>query len=146
MFFVFNKPNLNRKHKANNTAINGKYKINEIENGITQFRSSKALIYAKPIPAFYSSEHSPYTCWKGSGYQFKSIREEMIAGHLIYFGTLQKGKDELQTAWWFSNNEHNTISQLDWRWRVLQGEPDFQLINVTASNKNNLNAAIQEWL
>lgn len=120
-----------------------RYKLN---NEITQFRSQKALIYSKAILSFYSAEHSPYICWKGSGYQFTIIKEEMISGNLIYFGTLQNGKDQLQTAWWFSNHKHNTISQLDWRWRFFCGEPDFQLINITAANKNNLEETIQEWL
>jgi hypothetical protein len=49
-------------------------------------------------------------------------------------GNIAKGQDQLLTAWWFSNHDHNTISQLDWRWRVLWGDPEFQLVNVTAAN------------
>jgi len=125
---------------------NEKYVTTNLGNGITQFRSKEALVYSKGISSFYSTEHSPYTCWKGSGYAFTSIKEDAVSGKMIYFGTLQKGKDKLCTAWWFSNGKHITTSQLDWRWKVFRGQPGFQLINVTSNNKDQLNSAIAEWL
>lgn len=146
-YFIMEKPCLDIGYNTNvANKANRKYKVNELDNGITQFRSDKALIYSKKIPTFYSAEHSPYICWKGSGYTFTSVEEKTVAGALIYYGTLQKGKEQLQTAWWFSNKKHNTIGQLDWRWRVLCGKPNFQLINVTATSQANLQEAIEEWL
>ena len=144
--FMLNKTNTNVISGNTEKPLNEKYLITNLGNGITQFRSKEALVYSKGIPSFYSTEHSPYTCWKGSGYAFTSIKEDAVSGKLIYFGTLQKGKDKLCTAWWFSNGKHITISQLDWRWKVFRGQPGFQLINVTASNKDQLNTAIKEWL
>ncbi len=123
-----------------------KYSMTRLNNGITRYRSENALIYIKGIPHFYSTDHSPYLCWKGSGYRFTSVREEIIYGMTVYVGTLHKGQTELQTAWWFTNTSHITISQLDWRWRALKGEPDFQLINVTVDSKSDLKTTVQEWL
>ncbi len=136
---------------VNNSSIsplvfNKKYQATRLNAGVTRFQDKKALIYIKEIPSFYAAEHSPYTCWKGSGYSFTNIKEGLVSGNRIYLGTLQKGEDQLLTAWWFSNHEHNTISQLDWRWRVLRGDSEFQLVNVTAANERDLHVAIREWL
>jgi exosortase N len=144
---VLQKPVLNiSKQLSHANFAEKKYEVRVLQNGITRFRSPDALIYEKGIPDFYSTDHSPYTCWKGSGYKFTSIREQIISGKTVYFGMLEKGPEKLQTAWWFSNNDHVTISQLDWRWRVLRGERGFQLINVTTTNEENLKPIVQEWL
>ncbi|WAC10197.1 exosortase N [Dyadobacter pollutisoli] len=141
----------NKKINIGETKINAfghseKYDSSQLSNGASRFKSEKSLVYLKPIPAFYSTDHSPYTCWKGSGYEFANIREENFAGRRIYFGTLKKGNDVLHTAWWFSNNNHITISQIDWRWKVIRGEPGFQLVNVTAGDQKDLKQAISEWM
>jgi exosortase N len=130
------------------TVVNptGHYDSRILPNGITRFRNDSALIYVKPIPAFYSTDHSPVTCWKGSGYEFTDVREESVSGNRIYFGTLRKGNDRLQTAWWFTNKQHTTISQMDWLWRTVRGEPGFQLVNVTACDQASLKRAINEWM
>jgi exosortase N len=126
--------------------VSEKYNSSQLANGVSRFKSNKSLVYLKPIPAFYSTDHSPVTCWKGSGYEFTNIREENFAGRRIYFGTLKKGNDLLHTAWWFSNNDYVTISQFDWRWKVIRGEPGFQLVNVTAGDQKDLKQAIIEWM
>ncbi|RFS15231.1 exosortase N [Emticicia sp. C21] len=122
------------------------YQIKILKTGITQLKSDKALIYLKPIPDFYSGEHSPIFCWKGSGYAFKNIKEEVVQSYPIYTGVLINKKDKLYTAWWFTNGEIITNSQLDWRWRVLKGEHKFELINVTANSEHGLKKVIAEWL
>jgi exosortase N len=123
-----------KKTSTSPVVLNTRYQATQLNAGVTRFQDQKTLIY------------SPYTCWKGSGYDFTNIKEGTVSGNRIYMGTLKKGHDRLLTAWWFSNRTHNTISQLDWRWRVLLGEPDFQLINVTAANEEDLNLTIREWL
>jgi exosortase N len=132
--------------KMNAFEVSDKYNSSHLSNGVSRFRSKTSLVYLKPIPAFYSTDHSPVTCWKGSGYEFTNIREENFAGRRIYFGTLKKGNDLLHTAWWFSNNNYVTISQFDWRWKVIRGEPGFQLVNVTAGDQKDLKQAIVEWM
>lgn len=146
-WFAVSKPIPNITHQGNPIIRSDKsYKMTNLPNGIIQYRNGYALIYSKAIPDFYSTEHSPYVCWRGSGYEFNNIKEEIVAGNHVYSATLQKGKEHLLTAWWFSNKKHNTISQLDWRWMVLRGEPDFQLINITADSQKDLTKAIKEWL
>lgn len=122
------------------------YETKVLNNGITQLKNNNALVYLKPIPDFYSGEHSPIFCWKGSGYTFKKIKEEVVQSSKIYTGELTKKNDKLYTAWWFTNGEIITNSQLDWRWRVLKGEHKFELINVTANSEHELKKAIAEWL
>lgn len=122
------------------------YNTKVLGNGITQLKSPDALVYIKPIPDFYSGEHSPIFCWKGSGYVFNQIKEEVLLSYKIYTGMLTHKNYKLYTAWWFTNGKVITSSQLDWRWRVLKGEPKFKLINVTANSESELKKVIAEWL
>lgn len=147
LFFTLQSPQVNiRKDKGSILLPDKHYNIARLENGVTRYRSDQALIYLKRMPAFYSTDHSPVTCWKGSGYAFVSIKEEYISGKKIYTGILKKGEAELQTAWWFTNSSHTTLSQLDWRWRMLLGQPGFQLVNVTTSTRTNLQQTVRQWL
>lgn len=122
------------------------YETRILKNGITQLKSKNALVYQKPIPDFYSGEHSPLFCWKGSGYTFNKVKEEVVQSYSIYTGVLINKNDKLYTAWWFTNGEVITNSQLEWRWRVLKGEKHFELINVTANSEHELKKIIAEWL
>lgn len=110
----------------------------DIEGGVTKIMSNDLLIYIKPIPTFFSGEHTPLICWKGSGYQFKSIRKERIAGREIFCGVLQKGNESLHTAWWYTNGNINTIDQLTWRTAMMKTQKRFCLVNVTAKNQMEL--------
>lgn len=136
---INNQAMVQKKEKIN-------YETKVLTNGITQLKSKNALVYLKPIPDFYSGEHSPLFCWKGSGYTFKKINEELVYGYKIYTGALSNKNDVLYTAWWFTNGEIITNSQLEWRWRVLKGETHFDLINVTANSEHELKKVIAEWL
>ncbi|WP_181308144.1 exosortase N [Rufibacter sp. XAAS-G3-1] len=104
-------------------------------DGVHKFTNGDALIYMKPVRGFYSFEHHPLICWEGSGYLFRHVTQQEIAGKQIYTGTLEKGNDRLHTAWWMDNGQHQTIEQSDWRWRMATGEPAFHLVNVTAATK-----------
>jgi hypothetical protein len=77
-------------------------------------------------------------CWGGSGFEFSSITTTTVANVTIYTGMLIKDGKRLHTAWWYTNGEIKTISQLDWRLRMLKGEPNFSLINVTADDGETL--------
>ena len=121
------------------------YQCNILENGVAQLTSDSALIYIKQIPNFYSADHTPMVCWKGSGYQLQNQQKIEITGKEIYFAelTLENSKP-LYTAWWYSNNNHITISQLDWRWRLIKGEDNFSLVNVTCENQSLLTKEIKQ--
>jgi len=115
----------------------------EIGDGVTQMTNDVMLVYVKPIPEFFTGEHTPLLCWKGSGYVFKSIRKKWIYGQEIYFGQLVKANEKLYTAWWYSNGQVQTISQLDWRMRMLKGEAKFCLVNVTTNEETKLTQNIK---
>ncbi|MBT1685200.1 exosortase N [Dawidia soli] len=106
-----------------------------LPTGVTRIATDEFLLYVKPIPEFFVAEHSPLFCWRGSGYTFSFIQEHVVAGRTIYRGQLVKGNDILHTAWWYSNGEVVTISQLDWRMRMFRGEDKFCLINITAPDE-----------
>ncbi|WP_439559532.1 exosortase N [Dyadobacter sp.] len=146
MYCVFHKPPVSANVKAAAVSIPPAYKTDLMKNGVIQCKSEQALIYIKPIAAFFTTEHNPAICWTGSGYELASIREKYFGNQKIYVGTLRKGSDHLQTAWWFSSDRHITISQLDWRWKAMRGEGNFRLINVTAESEQDLNLAVRTWL
>ena len=114
----------------------------QLSDGITKISTEKLLIYVKSIPDFFTGEHTPLMCWKGSGYEFSGITTITVAGVSMYKGTLVRDENTLFTAWWYSNGEVNTISQLDWRLRMLCGEEKFCLVNVTAKSEQTLNDAL----
>jgi exosortase N len=107
-------------------------------NGVTKYSNRQTLVYAKPVQAFYSTEHHPLICWEGSGYKFKQVQQGKVGNQTIYFGELEKGHEKLYTAWWMDNGEHQTIAQWDWRWRMLKGEASFRLVNVTVARQEEL--------
>ncbi|KQS24699.1 exosortase N [Dyadobacter sp. Leaf189] len=146
IYCVFHNPPVSANAKAATVTIPQAYKTDLMKNGVIQCRSEQALIYIKPIAAFFTTEHNPAICWTGSGYELTAIREKYFGNKKIYVGTLRKGSDHLQTAWWFSSDRHITISQLDWRWKAMRGEGNFQLINVTAESEQDLNLAVHTWL
>jgi exosortase N len=114
--------------------------------GFTQYSRPGVLVYLKPLPDWYSAEHSPAICWRGQGYTLRHIREGSLAGQPVYLAELQKGNHRLHTAWWFSNGHHRSIGQLDVRSRMLAGEPGFALINVTTTDAGKLRELVKEWL
>jgi exosortase N len=115
-----------------------------LPSGVTRIANGEFLLYVKPIPEFFVAEHSPLFCWRGSGYTFSSIQEHVVAGKTIYRGQLTKGEDVLHTAWWYSNGQVETISQLDWRVRMLRGEDKFCLVNITAQDEAALLCRVEE--
>jgi exosortase N len=113
-------------------------RTDHLVDGVTKLSNDEVLIYLKPIAEFFSGEHTPSFCWKGSGYAFKYIRKNNINGHEIYTGEMVKPEGRLCTAWWYSNGEVQTIDQFDWRLRMMRGEKAFFLVNVTAEDEETL--------
>jgi exosortase N len=117
--------------------------LEKLKDGITKITTDNHLIYVKPIAEFFSGEHTPLMCWKGSGYVFNGIKEIVVNGSEIYCGKLVRDKEELYTAWWYTNGEVQTIAQLNWRMRMLKGE-NFCLVNITARDQSTLLAGIND--
>jgi len=114
-------------------------------NGVLGYSFADAIVYIKPIPAFYLAEHSPTICWRGSGYQFSQIELTMLSGGgEVFTARLVQDEVVLYTAWWMDNGTIQTLDQGDWRRRMAVGEHPFHLINVTANNANDLKCWINE--
>jgi exosortase N len=118
-------------------------KPERLNGGISKISTDDLLIYVKTIPEFFTGEHTPLMCWKGSGYKFSGVATTTVEGITIYKGTLVKDDKFLHTVWWYSNGLVNTISQLDWRMRMLKGEPNFCLVNVTAEDEQTLMTSLK---
>jgi exosortase N len=109
-----------------------------LAGGVTKVHNENLLLYFKTIPEFFSAEHTPLFCWRGTGYTFAKIKKTTIQGHEVYIGHLQKAGGTLHTAWWYSNGTLHTVSQVMWRWQMLTGKPRFVLVNVTANSEEIL--------
>jgi len=147
LFVLFAGVSIDPIRKATSThhasvTING-LRPENLNDGITKISTDELLIYVKTIPEFFTGEHTPLMCWQGSGYKFSGVSTTEIAGVTLYKGTLIKNGNTLHTAWWYTNGEIKTISQLDWRLRMLKGEDNFCLVNVTATNDQTLIESLQ---
>ncbi len=118
------------------------YTVNAMKDGVTKLEREGALVYVKRIKDCYYTDHHPTICWQGSGFAFRKVKEENIAGITLFTGVLEKGKDRLYTAWWYDNGAMQTVSQFEWRWNALLTRSHFSLVNVTAESKEALAAEI----
>jgi len=114
------------------------YKIDYLPDAIVKLSTDKVLVYLKPIIGFYSSDHQPTMCWKGSGYEFRKLETVMLDGQEIYTSSLEKAHDKLYTAWWYDNGSLQSISQLTWRWDSFSNNRPWVLVNVTAGSEREL--------
>ncbi len=121
------------------------YKEELLNNDVAKLEKPGILMYIKPLSKFYGAEHNPMICWTGSGYQFSRISTRTVSGKEIYTGVLKKNKDIIYAAWWFDNGKHQTISQMDWRWRAIKGE-NFYLVNVNSGDKETLYTEVRNLL
>ena len=128
---------------ANAVQLNG-LKKEVLENNIVKFYNEAAIVYIKPSKGIFRSNHNPRVCWKGSGYEFKKEKIEAINDFEIYTAELHLEDKILYTAWWYDNGLSKTNSQMEWRWKVVQGEPDFRMINVTSDNKKELRENVEK--
>jgi exosortase N len=114
------------------------YRIENLPDAIVKLSTEKGLVYLKPIIGFYSSDHQPTMCWKGSGYEFRKLETLNLDGQIIYTSCLEKGTEKLYTAWWYDNGNLKTISQFAWRWDSFRNNRPWVLVNVTADSKPEL--------
>jgi exosortase N len=117
-----------------------------IGGGITKYSNEELLVYIKSIPEFFTGEHTPLFCWKGSGYQIEKLNKTEVDGMEVYTGVLKKGDERLYTAWWYFNGSIHTIDQFTWRSVMLKGGNEFSLVNVTTSEESKLQSVIEEIL
>lgn len=120
------------------------YRVENLRDAIVKLSTDKGLVYLKPIIGFYSSDHQPTMCWKGSGYEFRKLETLDLDGQVAYTSCLEKGNDKLYTAWWYDNGNLNTISQFTWRWDSFRNNKPWVLVNVTADSKSELISQIRQ--
>jgi exosortase N len=110
------------------------YQTELLPTNVVKLSNQHALIYIKPPKPFYTSDHAPFLCWKGSGYSISNEEIKKVRGYDICMAKLTSGNQTLFTAWFHDNGKHKTAHQLDWRWRALNGEEEFRLINISAEH------------
>lgn len=108
------------------------------EHGVLKMSNADYLIYVKPSRPFYSSDHTPLICWKGSGYKIQKEEILQIGSQKIYFGELSKGNTILYSAWWYDSGHETTISQFQWRINTLLKGKKYQIINVISDSKQKV--------
>ncbi|MCC6370560.1 MAG: exosortase N, partial [Bacteroidia bacterium] len=114
-----------------------------LEDGVVEYRKDSILIYIKPANKVYESDHPPNMCWQGSGFGLEDVTRQYIGKYEILTATLRKKSLVQYTAWWYDNGECKTASQ--WEWRTSGGEP-FRTINITTTNKQELEKLCKEYL
>jgi exosortase N len=119
------------------------YRVQRITD-VFKLENSQSLVYIKPIKGFYSADHNPMICWRGSGYEFRKVEKSSVNGQAVYMALLQKEKDTLYTAWWYDNGAKQTIDQFTWRWDALQHHTKYALVNVTAGTRSTLEHEIKK--
>lgn len=120
------------------------YTAKRFSSGIIKLENEHALVYIKSITGFYSADHSPLICWKGSGYILQQVEQKKLCGLEVYTALLINGKDHLHTAWWYDNGSIRTTAQLTWRWKMLKNGAPFSIINVTTSSQETLEAELRK--
>lgn len=138
-------PGVNQVIPANLPPVKG-FKVTAMRDNVVKVENDTALIYVKTIPGFYYSDHHPTICWRGSGFEFKHIREEIIAGKTVSTSILQKRTQQLYTAWWYDNGTKQTGSQLNWRWDALRSGTRYAIVNVSTQDRKTLEKEVARLL
>jgi exosortase N len=128
---TYHKPQNNKPEAAISL---GGFKTETRANGVTKLSNDSVLIYVKNLNYFFTTEHSPMICWKGSGYAFQKIEKMTVDNFEFYTGILQKGESKIYTAWWFESEKTRTIEQTVWRKNMLLNNEHFKLVNVNVEN------------
>jgi exosortase N len=118
------------------------YTLQNLPNAILQLNNSRCMVYIKPIPGFYYTDHTPSICWEGSGYTFKTLQEKITNGISVFQGRLGKGPETLYTAWWYDNGITQTTDPFRWRWDLIHGAAPYAVVNVTTVSETQLKREI----
>jgi len=116
---------------------------NDLE--VVELKSNQHLIYIKSQYPYRITNHSPLICWQGSGFEIKNENVLEVNQHQVFTAELVSPNDRYFTAWWYDNGDFKTIGNFDWRWKTMNGESLFRLINVSSRDFSQLYMEV-EWL
>jgi exosortase N len=119
------------------------FKHEGMVNGVHKFTRPGYLVWVKPLEGFYSAEHSPLACWRGSGYNFNESGLNEVNGNSYPHGTLQSENNTLYTAWWFESEKSMTGDIFAWRKEALLKGESFYLVNVTTDSPEKLDEMVE---
>ncbi len=122
------------------------FTVTSFAPGILKLQNQEALVYLKYIRGFYDTDHNPMICWKGSGYVFEQVEKARVGKSEMYTAKLVNGNEKLYTAWWYDNGQSGSINQLEWRWDMLRGAKTYALVNVTCSDRKELEQQIKHLM
>ena len=123
-----------QNNKSETTISLDGFKSEKMKDGVFKLTNDSVLIYVKNLNYFFTTEHSPMICWKGSGYTFQKIEKMTVDNFEFYMGILQKGESKIYTAWWFESAKNRTIEQTVWRKNMLLNNEHYKLVNVNVEN------------
>jgi exosortase N len=131
--------------KSAGIELNGlqEFQRQEMSSNIVKYYSEQALIYVKPLDYFYSTEHNPLFCWKGSGYEMQQFDLKKIGNHEVYSGKLLKNEQVMYSAWYYTDGRQCTASQWEWRIASVRNNKTFFLVNVSAASEARLNSILK---
>lgn len=115
-------------------------------HNVLKLTNKKYLLYIKPATPFYSADHCPIICWKGSGYTITKEQIISISKHTVYYNELKKNKDILYATWWYDCGSDKTISQYKWRFENMINGKKYHVINVISNSKANVIAKTEKLL
>lgn len=122
------------------------FEVAKSTDGTIKYQKHDELVYIKPGVPVYAAEHTPKICWAGGGYNWLDEQITTIENEKVKIAKIETPEGTiLYTAWWFDNGHDRVISQLDWRIKVLQGNPRYHLVNVTCQEKSRLREAVTFW-
>ncbi|MCG8581175.1 MAG: exosortase N [Bacteroidales bacterium] len=137
---------LHSKFDSTSVSLEG-FQKSESKDGVLKFINSSALVYVKPPAFMLGSDHNPFICWRGSGYEIKNESIRYLGTHSVYTFELHKQDTApLYSCWWYSNGSKHSISQMEWRMATIRGEKPFCLINVTTDSKEETSALTRQLM
>ncbi len=109
-------------------------------DGVVTYSQGRALFTIKPMHPLSFANHHPMICWRGDGFEISNEVRTQIGETLCMRASLKsKSQNHLNTVWWYTNNrDHNTISELEWRYRAIFKQEDYYILNFTSDNEDEL--------
>ena len=127
--------------KLNAVEVKG-LKKEVLPNHVLKLSNGWSKTFVKPIESFFSITHEPFICWRGTGYSIDKEQLIDFNGADICTAELIRDGELLHTAWYYTNQQHITTNQFDWRWDWINSKKKYYLVNVSASSQELMEEAL----